>query len=86
MSSNVAATSTSNEELNSTVDECNELASCSVSKRSKKDKSVFHYFSNISPLSSAKLTHKKRKAKQTTHITGSWFKKSITMSGTGLKD
>ena len=34
----------------------------------------------ISPLSTAKLTHKKRKAKQATHIIGSWFKKSITVS------
>ena len=39
----------------------------------------------ISPLPTAKLTHKKLKAKQATHITGSWFKKSITMSGTVLK-
>ena len=39
----------------------------------------------ISPLPTAKLTHKKRKAKQITHITGSWFKKSITVSGTALK-
>ena len=29
-------------------------------------------------LLNAKLTHKKRKAKQATHITGSSFKKSIT--------
>ena len=39
----------------------------------------------ISPLPTAKLTYKKRKAKQVTHITGSWFKKSITVSGTALK-
>ena len=39
----------------------------------------------ISPLPTAKLTHKKRKAKQITHITGSWFKKSITVSGTAFK-
>ena len=37
----------------------------------------------ISSLLTAKLTHKKRKAKQATHITGSWFKKSV--SGTALK-
>ena len=42
MSSNVAATSTSNKELNFTVDKCNELASCSVTKQSNKDKKVFH--------------------------------------------
>ena len=39
----------------------------------------------ISPLTTAKLTHKKRKVKQATHMTGSWFKKSITVSGTALK-
>ena len=47
MSLNVAATSSTNEELNSTVDECNELANLNVSKRSNKDKRVFHYFSDI---------------------------------------
>ena len=56
MSSNVADTSTSNEELNSTVNECNELVSCSVSKLSNKDERVFYYFSDISPLPTAKLT------------------------------
>ena len=56
-----------------------------VSKQSNKDKIVFYYFSDIFPLSTAKLTHKKRKAKQATHLTGSWFKKSITVSGTALK-
>ena len=35
MSSILAATSTPNEELNSTVNVCNELASCSVSKKRK---------------------------------------------------
>ena len=39
----------------------------------------------ISPLPTAKLTHKKLKAKQATHVAGSWFKKSITVSGTALK-
>ena len=39
----------------------------------------------ISPLPTAKLAHKKRKAKQATHVTGSWFKKSVTVSGTALK-
>ena len=58
-SSNVAATSTANEELNFTVDECNELASCSVSKQSNKDKKFF-----IFPLPTAKLIYKKRKAKE----------------------
>ena len=42
ISSNVAATSTSNKELNFTVDECNELASCSISEKSNKDEKVFH--------------------------------------------
>ena len=46
MSSNVAATSTSNTELNFTVVECNKLASCSVSKESNKDKKVFHISSS----------------------------------------
>ena len=58
ISSNVAATSTSNKQLNFTVDECNKLASCSVSKQSNKDEKVFD-----TPLPTAKLTHKKRKAK-----------------------
>ena len=38
--SNVAATSTSNKELNSTVDECNEVVMCTVSKQSKKMKKL----------------------------------------------
>ena len=80
ISSNVAATSTSNKELNFTVHECNKLASCSVSKHTNKEENFF-----ISRLPTAKLTHKKRKAKQATHITGSWFKKSVTVSGTELK-
>ena len=45
-----------------------------------KDESFF-----ISRLPTAKLPHKKRKAKQATHITGSWFKKSITVNGAALK-
>ena len=49
-----------------------------------KMKKFFYYFSDISPLLTAKLTHRKRKAKQTTNITGSCFKKSITVSGTAL--
>ena len=36
----------------------------------------------ISSLPTAELTPKKRKAKQATYITGSWFKKSITANGT----
>ena len=39
----------------------------------------------ISPLPTAKLTHNKRKPKQAIHITSSWFKKSVTVSGTALK-
>ena len=39
----------------------------------------------ISPLLTAKLIHKKRKTKQATHITGFWFKKSITVSGTAFE-
>ena len=73
-------TSTSNKELNSTVNECNELAHCSVSKQSNKDEKVF-----CIPSPTAKLTHKKHKVKQAAHITGSRFKKSITVSGTTLK-
>ena len=44
MSSNFLMTSTSNEELNSIVDECNELTSCSVSKQSNKDERFFIIF------------------------------------------
>ena len=40
--SNVAATNTSNKELKFTVDECNELASCNVSKQSNENEKVFH--------------------------------------------
>ena len=69
-------------ELTFTVDEYNELAGCSVSKQSRLIKMIKFF---ISPLSTVKLTHRKRKAKQTTHITGSWFKKSITVSGIALK-
>ena len=64
MPSNVAATSNSNKELNSTADECNELANCSVFKRSNEDERSFYYFFWISPLCIAKLTHRKRKAKK----------------------
>ena len=39
----------------------------------------------LSPLPTTKLTHKKRKEKQATHITGSLFKKPITLSKTVLK-
>ena len=42
ISSNVAATSTSNKELNFTVHECNKLASCSVSKQTNKDEKIFN--------------------------------------------
>ena len=43
MSSNVAARSTSNEELNSIVDKCNELASfLAVCKRNNEAERVFH--------------------------------------------
>ena len=72
ISSSVAATSTSNEELNySTVNECNELACCCVSERSKKNERVFYHFSDISPLPTVKLTHGKRKAKQ--ELPHNWF-------------
>ena len=40
--SNVAARSTLNKELNFIVHECNEMASCSVSKQINKDEKVFH--------------------------------------------
>ena len=73
-------TSALNKELDFTVDECNELASCSVSRQSNKDEKFF-----IFSLPTTKLAHKKRKAKQATHITGSWIKKSVTVSGTALK-
>ena len=43
ISSNVAATSTSNKELNFTVNECNKLASCSVSKQTKENEKIFSY-------------------------------------------
>ena len=54
-------TSTFNKELNSIVDECNELTSCSVSKQSNEDERVFHYFSDISPFPTVKLTHRKHR-------------------------
>ena len=80
LSLNVAATSTSNKKLNFTVNKCNKLASCSVSKHTNEDENFF-----IFCLPTTKLTHKKRKAKQATHIIRSWFKKSITVGGTALK-
>ena len=80
ISSNIAATSTSSKELNFIVDECNEPASRSVSKRNSKDEKFF-----IFPLPTAKLTRKKREAKQATLIIGSCFKKSVIVSGTALK-
>ena len=49
-------------------------------KQSNKDEKIF-----LIPSSTEKLTHKKRKAKQTNHITDSWFKKSVTVNGTALK-
>ena len=73
MFSNVAVTSNLNKKLNSIVDESNELASCSVFKQNNQDKRVFYCFSDTSPLPTAKLTHKKRKAKLANYITGSWF-------------
>ena len=71
------------QKLNSTVDKCNEVASYSVFKQSNKK--VFHCFSDLSSLSTMKLTHRKRKAEQATQITGYWFKKVITVSETELK-
>ena len=41
------------------------------------------FFTSSLPI--AKLIHKKRKAKQATHTTGSWFKKFMTVSGTAMK-
>ena len=88
ISSSVATTSTSNKDSNFTVDDCNELASPDASKQNDEDQRVFHSFSDVSPLPTAKLTHKKRRAKQAAHITGSSFKKSITakVGGTALKN
>ena len=87
ISSSVATTSTSNIDSNSTVDDCNELACPDASKQNDGDQKVFHSFSDISPLPTAKLTHRKRRAKQAAHITGSPFRKSITakVGGTVLK-
>ena len=72
--SNVATTSTSNKNSNSTVDDCNELACPDASKQNDRDQRVFHSFPDVSPLPTAKLTHRKRRAKQAAHITGSPFK------------
>ena len=87
ISSSVAATSTLNKDSNSTVDDCNELACPNASKQNDKDQRVFYSFSDVSPLPTAKLIHRKRRAKQAAHITGSPFKKSITSKsgGTALK-
>ena len=87
ISSSVATTSTSRKDSNSTVDECNELACPDASKQNDEDQRVFPSFSDVSPLPTTKLTHKKRRAKQAAHITGSPFKKSITakVGGTALK-
>ena len=71
-------TSTSNKDSNSTVDDCNELACPDASKQNDENQRDFHSFSDISPLPTAKLTHRKHRAKQAAHITGSPFKKSIT--------
>ena len=48
------------------TDPRNKLASCSVSKHTNEDENFF-----IFCLPTTKLTHKKRKAKQATHITRS---------------
>ena len=87
ISSSVATTSTSNKDSNSTVDDCNELACPDASKQNDEDQRVFYSFFDVSPLPTAKLTHRKRRAKQAAHITGSPFKKSITakVGGTALK-
>ena len=67
------------------MDGCNELTSCNVSKQNNEDERVFYYFSDISPLPTAKLTHRKRKAKQAIHISAFWFKTFIIVSRTALK-
>ena len=46
ISSKVAVTSTSNKELNFTVNECNKLASCSASKQTNEDEKIFHISSS----------------------------------------
>ena len=67
------------------MDDCNELASYSIFKQSNKNERGFYYFSDLSFLLTAKLTHRNRKAKKQIHITDSWFKKFVTASGTTLK-
>ena len=84
ISSSVATTSTSNKDSDSTVDDCNELACPDASKQNDEDQRVFHFFSDVSTLPSAKLTHRKRRAKQAAHKTGSPFKKSITAKVGGI--
>ena len=49
ISSSVATTSTSNKDLNSTVDDCNERACPDASKQNYEDQRVFHSFSDVSP-------------------------------------
>ena len=87
ISSSVATTSTSNKDSNSTVDDCNELACPDASKQNDEDQRGFYSFSDVSSFPTAKLTHRKHRAKQEAHKTGSPFKKSITakMDGTALK-
>ena len=53
-------------------------AASDVFQQALEDQSISYQFEDISPLPSAKLTQRRRKAKQATHVTGSPFKKSIT--------
>ena len=61
----------------------NELSDSTVAsdvlQQALEDQSISYQFEDISPLPSAKLIQRRRKAKQATQVTGSPFKKSITI-------
>ena len=53
-------------------------AASDVLQQALEDQSISYQSEGISPLPSAILTQRRRKAKQATHVTGSPFKKLIT--------
>ena len=81
-SDDTISTRTSTEVNHLQVHKSNELsdstAASDVLQQALEDQSISYQFEDISPLPSAKLTQRRRKAKQATHVTGSPFKKSIT--------
>ena len=81
-SDDTTSTRTSTKVNHSQVHKSNELynstAASDLLQQALEDQSISYQFEDISPLPSAKLTQRRRKAKQATHVTGSPFKKSIT--------